>query len=65
MKQATSQDPSQAESSCRFFDGIEGLTALSPINSIDGLYVGITPSLGLQRVPQTPQSAGFKTAAMS
>ena len=38
------------ESNARFFDRIEGLTALSPSDAVHGLYVATTPNLGLRPV---------------
>ncbi len=44
-------DREQTTDSEKFFDGIEGLAALSPANAIGGLFVRTNPALGLARLP--------------
>lgn len=39
-----------AAANAKFFDGVEGLSSLSPDNGINGLYVEVTPHLRLARV---------------
>ncbi len=64
MKQATSGDQPKAENNARFFDGIEGLTALSPADAIDGLYVVTSPP-GLRKVCQTAEPPVYKAVAVT
>lgn len=41
-----------AQQNSAFFDAVEGLTALSPVMAIDGLYVTVTPQLGLVQIAE-------------
>ena len=59
----SSGDPetlAKARANARFFDGVEGLPAMTPDDAVDGLYVVLNPRLGLGR---TKVVQGRKAAA--
>jgi flavin-dependent dehydrogenase len=53
-KETLVAQPAAARESADFFDGIEGLSLLSPAHAIDGFYVATSPRLGLSRVGSRP-----------